>query len=433
MGSTPWGQQQRAMMARAASRLRSGGAGWPCRIQVRHVLVVDAMSGGVWWELTRRRLRRGGQIYHFEKVCSFLDGLSGCTSSARGKNASGCSHCFLPSSPAVSSALSPDITIMDTQDPTANGVRPETQRLLWLMPDHPMCHEALCMADQSLSLPVVYHSFRVWLYACALIQDDAPDYSVSLEDRAQLAAHQRDQSPHLLSPVRVDPPTLFVACILLRYGSATQFDNHRARFEVISADQVAHVLRKHCLTQVIVDEMWLAVALHTSTGIAEAIPGVPRAVKLALLTDEGLRPPPQRSLLPGGPDTANWMVGALAGGCMVRQQPGRKDDPQYSLQVRLAMQSRKDTDPVMENLKAPKGSLAADLVGAWRTSEGLLRRGQGGGGGRGFEDGSGGNGDGREGNGALVGEVEEVGDMVGEITIKFKASPARGDLPTFAF
>ena len=77
---------------------------------------------------------------------------------------------------------------------------------------------------------------------------------------------------------------LFVACIFHDIGCATQFDGPQ-RFEVEGADAAADYLREHKVAELDVHEIWQAIALHTSPGIAERISVLARLVRQAVLID----------------------------------------------------------------------------------------------------------------------------------------------------
>ncbi|ODM20252.1 hypothetical protein SI65_03305 [Aspergillus cristatus] len=79
---------------------------------------------------------------------------------------------------------------------------------------------------------------------------------------------------------------LFVACILHDIGCASQFDGPQ-RFEVEGADAAANYLRQHKSAESDVHEVWQAIALHTSPGIAERISVLARLVRQAVLIDFG--------------------------------------------------------------------------------------------------------------------------------------------------
>lgn len=77
---------------------------------------------------------------------------------------------------------------------------------------------------------------------------------------------------------------LFVACILHDIGCASRYDGPQ-RFEVEGADAAVKYLRQHKTAGSDVHEVWQAIALHTSPGIAERISVLARFVRQAVLID----------------------------------------------------------------------------------------------------------------------------------------------------
>lgn len=209
-----------------------------------------------------------------------------------------------------------------------------------LVPNHPACAEALSIARSSLPASILYHSLRVYLYAQAFIrlfQDNQP------QDNTAEPGSSSMTTSHIL----------FVACILHDAGVGVSHDAVPERFEVVSADLAARVLRAHGdargTSEAVVRDAWLAMALHTSPGIAERLGGTARALRLAVRADFGSYPPPPPDALPGGADTADtirWKLPRLEiekdlGDAVVRQALG-------------------------EPLKAPGGSWPGDLLRAKR-------------------------------------------------------------------
>ena len=67
-------------------------------------------------------------------------------------------------------------------------------------------------------------------------------------------------------------------------GCAAENDGPQ-RFEVCGADAAAEHLRKFKVNEADIHEIWTAIALHTSPGIAERITALARYVRLAVLMD----------------------------------------------------------------------------------------------------------------------------------------------------
>lgn len=119
------------------------------------------------------------------------------------------------------------------------------------------------LAQSHLPPPILNHSIRVFLLADFLAQREKSEWAT--QDRRSL---------------------LCVACILHDIGCATQFDGPQ-RFEVEGADAAANYLRQSNTAQSDIHEVWQAIALHTSPGIAERISPLARLVRQAVLTDFG--------------------------------------------------------------------------------------------------------------------------------------------------
>lgn len=134
------------------------------------------------------------------------------------------------------------------------------------VPDHPACAEALALAQSSLPASIFNHSFRVFLYARrALLLPD----------------------PTTLPVPSTAPHVLFVACILHDIGTSEAHAPEPERFEVTGANTAASLLRKHSVDGEAAREAWLAVAMHTSTHVAEGAGGLVRALRLGVRADFG--------------------------------------------------------------------------------------------------------------------------------------------------
>ncbi|KAM7198238.1 hypothetical protein V8F20_006265 [Naviculisporaceae sp. PSN 640] len=177
-----------------------------------------------------------------------------------------------------------------------------------LMPNHPACTEALSLAKSSLPPSILYHSFRVFLYAQAfmrIFQDD-PEEHIPSPHPSPPPSPSPKQPP---SPPAFPDYILFVGCILHDIGVATQYDSIPERFEVVGADVAARILRNHLSSpsQAVqseqIKDLWLALSLHTSPGIAERIGGVVRAIRLAVRADFGSYPLPPPEMFGNGGDS----------------------------------------------------------------------------------------------------------------------------------
>ncbi|AEO71941.1 uncharacterized protein THITE_2124829 [Thermothielavioides terrestris NRRL 8126] len=229
------------------------------------------------------------------------------------------------------------------------GTIPPTLRTL--VPQHAACAEALRVAEHWLPAAILNHSFRVFLYAHAFLA--LPSDHRSPEEKEDANAN-------------VPLPVLFTTAILHDIGAATVFDSRPQRFEVLAADAVAAILRDHgCGPEAVVRESWLAVALHASPGIAEALGGVVRAVRLAVLADFGAHAKPDVG--------RSWPVMLPVGGNGL--QGGRPSEETEEGWLERAL-PRLDVEKVLgdrvvegamgelESVKAPGGSWPGDLVRA---------------------------------------------------------------------
>ncbi|MBX3099942.1 MAG: HD domain-containing protein [Salinibacterium sp.] len=92
------------------------------------------------------------------------------------------------------------------------------------------------------------------------------------------------QKLELVASVDYDPELLFVACVLHDLGASEAFDGPQ-RFEVEAADAAASLLEYHGRTPADTDQVWQAIALHTSPGIVERRGPVPMLTRLGVRTD----------------------------------------------------------------------------------------------------------------------------------------------------
>lgn len=123
---------------------------------------------------------------------------------------------------------------------------------------------AFQLASKLLSPAILNHSLRVYLYAKALAQE-SHSFFVS------------------------DPPKhdiLFTACIMHDIGTSSTYDGPQ-RFEVEGADAAVAHLISHGVSESDAHQAWIAIALHTSPGIAERINELTSIVRRAVLIDFG--------------------------------------------------------------------------------------------------------------------------------------------------
>lgn len=84
--------------------------------------------------------------------------------------------------------------------------------------------------------------------------------------------------------IEFDSDLLFVACVLHDLGASDTYDGPQ-RFEVEGADAAATLLEAHGRAPGDIDQVWQAIALHTSPGIVERCGPVPLLTRLGVRTD----------------------------------------------------------------------------------------------------------------------------------------------------
>jgi hypothetical protein len=114
---------------------------------------------------------------------------------------------------------------------------------------------------QHLHPAVFNHSLRVFLYA------------KTLSERESSPWHEGDRLP-----------LLFAACVFHDMGTTAVHDGPQ-RFEIEGADAATKFLQAHGISEDDAHQVWTAIALHTSPGIAERITLLSRLVRLAVLID----------------------------------------------------------------------------------------------------------------------------------------------------
>jgi hypothetical protein len=81
-----------------------------------------------------------------------------------------------------------------------------------------------------------------------------------------------------------DAELLFVACVLHDVGASDAYDGPQ-RFEVEAADAAVALLGEHGRSEADADQVWQAIALHTSPGIAERRGPVTMLTRLGVRSD----------------------------------------------------------------------------------------------------------------------------------------------------
>ncbi|KIM98774.1 hypothetical protein OIDMADRAFT_128593 [Oidiodendron maius Zn] len=129
------------------------------------------------------------------------------------------------------------------------------------IPQVDFCRTALDLAWHALSESIFNHCIRVFLIARWLARKEASEWS----EEGRL-------------------PLLFVACICHDLGTSNIY-NGSQRFEVEGADAAERHLLSHGLSESESRKVWVAIALHTSPGIAERIDPLTRLVRFGVMMD----------------------------------------------------------------------------------------------------------------------------------------------------
>jgi hypothetical protein len=125
------------------------------------------------------------------------------------------------------------------------------------LPADPIAVRALDLARAHEHVAIVNHSVRTYLHAARIARDRDVDHPADL---------------------------LFLACVLHDIGTADAYDGTQ-RFEVDGADAAARFLTEQGFAAPDVDQVWEAIALHTSPHIAERRGPVPMLTRLGVLAD----------------------------------------------------------------------------------------------------------------------------------------------------
>lgn len=120
------------------------------------------------------------------------------------------------------------------------------------------CNAAFELMVSSLPLAIIHHSLRVFLFA----------EFVSEKNKYE----------------NVDKELLFIASVCHDLGASGLYDGPD-RFEIEGADGAVQLMRTHGKSEAEIHEVWTAIAVHTSPGIAERITVLSRLVRLGVLID----------------------------------------------------------------------------------------------------------------------------------------------------
>ncbi len=126
-----------------------------------------------------------------------------------------------------------------------------------LLPNDPLSLRVLDFARLHEAPSVLNHSVRTYLHAAAIAERDGVEH---------------------------DGETLFQACALHDIGTADAFDGP-VRFEVEGADAAAAFLTAEGVSAQAVDQVWEAIALHTSGQIAERRGPITMLTRLGVIAD----------------------------------------------------------------------------------------------------------------------------------------------------
>lgn len=131
------------------------------------------------------------------------------------------------------------------------------------LPDDHISRQALQFVQTHETVPVYHHSIRSFIFA------------------RLYAAHAG-----LLTDPGYNEQLLFISCIFHDMG-LTEPGNGPQRFEVEGADQALLFLSGNSFSEQDADVVWQAIALHTSSGIAERRGPVPRLTRAGIVMDFG--------------------------------------------------------------------------------------------------------------------------------------------------
>ncbi|KAF2649217.1 hypothetical protein K491DRAFT_611298 [Lophiostoma macrostomum CBS 122681] len=130
------------------------------------------------------------------------------------------------------------------------------------VPPTRICQAAFALATSVLSPAILNHSIRVYKYAKILAERSKSEYFTN-------------EAKHDL---------LFVACLFHDFGATDAYDGPQ-RFEIEGADAAVSLLKEYKVDEKDAHEAWMAIALHTSPGIADRINELCRLVRQAVLVD----------------------------------------------------------------------------------------------------------------------------------------------------
>ncbi|EXJ65408.1 hypothetical protein A1O7_01749 [Cladophialophora yegresii CBS 114405] len=165
-------------------------------------------------------------------------------------------------------AVAPETTLSHSQASDTDAPNDAAASLRVFVPHSTVSTAAFDLViSAALPLSILHHSLRVYLFANWLADKEKSEWA--------------------------DSDLLFVACMTHDIGASHKHDGPQ-RFEVEGADAGAELVRSHSKSEEDAHEVWTAIALHTSPGIAERITPLARLVRLGVLID--FRPATRSSL-----------------------------------------------------------------------------------------------------------------------------------------
>ena len=163
-----------------------------------------------------------------------------------------------PSKASGPGAVRPETTLSHSHSSVTDAANVTTS-LRALVPQSPLCAAAFDLViSAALPLSIVHHSFRVYLFAKWLAQKEQSEWAKN--------------------------DLLFVACITHDVGTSQNHDGPQ-RFEVEGADAAAGLVKSQGRSEAEAHQVWTAIAIHTSPGIAERITPLARLVRLGVCID----------------------------------------------------------------------------------------------------------------------------------------------------
>ncbi|KAL1584413.1 hypothetical protein WHR41_06327 [Cladosporium halotolerans] len=134
-------------------------------------------------------------------------------------------------------------------------------------------------AQTQLHPVILAHSLRVYLYSSAFSKVDLS----SLPQFTPTTGSEIFATDTQL----LDEQSIFLASIFHDMGTCAAHD-HAQRFEACGADAAVDFMQAHgVVDKVVLREVWTAIALHTSPGLAERMSALTRVIRLGPKTDFG--------------------------------------------------------------------------------------------------------------------------------------------------